>query len=73
LRGINIFKPRFLLLELLELLVFLMKKQLLQHEIQQLKLLLHHEVREVHVNHREMVLVHELLQVQLLRALREIQ
>jgi hypothetical protein len=70
LRGINIFKPRFLLLELLE---FLKKKQLLQHEIQQLKLLLHHEVREVHVNHREMVLVHELLQVQLLRVLREIQ
>jgi hypothetical protein len=73
LRGINIFKPRFLLLELLELLEFLKKKQLLQHEIQQLKLLLHHEVREVHVNHREMVLVHELLQVQLLRVLREIQ
>jgi len=70
LRGINIFKPRFLLLEQLE---FLKKKQLLQHEIQQLKLLLHHEVRVVHVNHREMVLVHELLQVQLLRALREIQ
>jgi hypothetical protein len=70
LRGINIFKPRFLLLEQLE---FLKKKQLLQHEIQQLKLLLHREVHEVHVNHREMVLVHELLQVQLLRALREIQ
>jgi hypothetical protein len=50
-----------------------MKKQLLQHEIQQLKLLLHREVREVHVDHREMVLVHELLQVQLLRVLREIQ
>jgi hypothetical protein len=50
-----------------------MKKQLLQHEIQQLKLLLLREVREVHVNHREMVLVHELLQVQLLRVLREIQ
>jgi hypothetical protein len=30
-------------------------------------------VHEVHVNHREMVLVHELLQVQLLRALHEIQ
>jgi hypothetical protein len=30
-------------------------------------------VRVVHVIHREMVLVHELLQVQLLRALREIQ
>jgi hypothetical protein len=37
------------------------------------KLLLHHEVREVHVIHRVMVLVHALLQVQLLRALREIQ
>jgi hypothetical protein len=62
--------PRFLLLEQLE---FLKKKQLLQHEIQQLKLLLHHEVREVHVIHRVMVLVHALLQVQLLLALREIQ
>jgi hypothetical protein len=30
-------------------------------------------VRVVHVIHREMVLVHELLQVQPLRALREIQ
>jgi hypothetical protein len=53
-----------------------MKKQLLQHEIQQLKLLLRREVREVHdflKDHREMVLVHELLQVQLLRVLREIQ
>jgi hypothetical protein len=62
--------PRFLLLEQLE---FLKKKQLLQHEIQQLKLLLRRVEREVHVDHREMVLVHELLQVQLLRVLREIQ
>jgi hypothetical protein len=62
--------PRFLLLEQLE---FLKKKQLLQHEIQQLKLLLRHVVHVVHVIHREKVLVHELLQVQLLRALREIQ
>jgi hypothetical protein len=47
--------------------------QLLQREIQQLKLLLHREVREEHVGHREMVLVHEQLQVQMLRVLREIQ
>jgi hypothetical protein len=46
---------------------------LLLREIQQLKLLLHREVREVHVIHREMVLVHELLQVLLLLVLREIQ
>jgi hypothetical protein len=51
--------------------VFLL--QLALHEIQQLKLLLHREVREVHVNHREMVLVPEQLLVQMLRVLREIQ
>jgi hypothetical protein len=48
-------------------------KQLRQREIRQLKLLLHHEVREVHVGHREMVLVHEQLLMQMLRVLREIQ
>jgi hypothetical protein len=38
-----------------------------------LKLLLHREVREVHAGHREMVLVHEQLLMQMLRVLREIQ
>jgi hypothetical protein len=51
--------------------VFLL--QLALREIQQLKLLLHREVREVHVNHHEMVLVPEQLLVQMLRVLREIQ
>jgi hypothetical protein len=48
-------------------------QQLRQREIQQLKLLLHREERVVHVVHREMVLVHEQLLVQMLRVLREIQ